>query len=72
MDFVFLLCERGWWGCIMVLYVDLLFNRREGMLCGCGSVSGCRFFLYVDLFFNFSVVALNESQKMLKTTFKGR
>lgn len=63
MDFVFLLCEREWWGCVMVLYVDLLFSKREGMLYGSGSVSGCGSFWHVDLFFNFSM-DLNESQKM--------
>lgn len=37
------LCERGLCECELVLYVDVLFNGIDGLLCGCELVSGCGF-----------------------------
>lgn len=40
-DFVLLLCEHGLCLSGLVSSVDLLFNKTDGMLFGCGFFSGC-------------------------------
>lgn len=52
MNFVLRLYDRGLCGCELVSSVDLLFNRKDEMLCGCGCglISGCGFIWWIVCF----------------------